>query len=55
MAFHALGIVQPDVSLIQLVGWHSVRACSFGCSENGLNSLQAFARKGGELIQEVHR
>ena len=45
MAFHALGILQADVSLVQLLGWHSVHVRSIGCSGNDLNFLQAFARK----------
>lgn len=45
MAFRALGIVQTDVSLIQLLGWHSVHLHSIGCSGNDLHFLQAFARK----------
>lgn len=45
MAFRALGIVQTDVSLVQLLGWHSVDLRSIGCSGNDLNFLQAFARK----------
>lgn len=46
MGFCALGILQRDGSLIQLLGWHSLHMRSIGCNGNDLNFLQAFARKG---------
>jgi len=44
-AFHALGILQTDVSLIQLLEGHLIRRCSIGCNGNNLKFLQAFARR----------